>query len=275
MPPQSSSGHAGGWAGGPPPPPGAPGNWQYPTPPPNANRPRPKRWPIWAAVATLVIIIVAIAAAAGGNGNDKHSKSTSTRSGSTGAVTSRRPRPAFTTTAATTTTLPAPIPFDGTGDDVIQIRRLDGADAPVLLFATCQCSGNFIVENSDESDVPVNAIGAYSGQVILGLNGGSSDTQLQVTADGPWHIEVRPMAGVRTFDTQPISGHGDDVIRYKGPGGPIHFSNTTSQGGNFIVQTLDQEVPVNEIGNYDGRVLVDGGSVLAITSDGDWTATPG
>lgn len=83
--------------------------------------------------------------------------------------------------------------------------------------------------------------------------------------------------GLETYET--ISGHGDDVISNISVGSNIYRVHFTHSGQrNFIVKsyaTDDSDLLINEIGNYDGYVLLSGTSPFAfeITADGYWTYT--
>lgn len=77
-----------------------------------------------------------------------------------------------------------------------------------------------------------------------------------------------------------ITGWGDDVISDVNIGDGIYRVHFTHSGrSNFIVKsydaTNDQELLINEIGNYAGYVLLLGESPFAfeITADGVWTYT--
>lgn len=81
------------------------------------------------------------------------------------------------------------------------------------------------------------------------------------------------------------SGFGDDVLAIsKHDTGAQAVTIQHAGGSNFAVHSLDSSLEstdllVNEIGNYNGTVLLDGGwsdtetSKLKITADGGWTIT--
>ncbi|MCF2530680.1 TerD family protein [Yinghuangia soli] len=86
-----------------------------------------------------------------------------------------------------------------------------------------------------------------------------------------------PVPGIHTFE-----GTGDRILRITRPvpAGPVVAEISCGGSGNFAVWTLDSSLEhdkllVNEIGNYQGRVLLDErGTVterLKIESDGPWT----
>ena len=84
--------------------------------------------------------------------------------------------------------------------------------------------------------------------------------------------------GLEIYET--VNGHGDDVITDINVGDGIYRIHFTHTGyHNFIVEaydaTNDWQLLVNEIGNYDGFVLISGEApyALQITADGSWTFT--
>lgn len=84
--------------------------------------------------------------------------------------------------------------------------------------------------------------------------------------------------GLETYET--VSGRGDDVLSGITVGDGIYRIHFTHSGRrNFIIDaydaTNDKELLVNEIGNYDGYVLLLGQAPysLEITADGNWTYT--
>lgn len=84
--------------------------------------------------------------------------------------------------------------------------------------------------------------------------------------------------GLETYET--VSGRGDDVLSGITVGDGIYRIHFTHSGrSNFAIKsydaTNDKELLVNEIGNYDGYVLLLGTAPysLEITADGNWTYT--
>lgn len=84
--------------------------------------------------------------------------------------------------------------------------------------------------------------------------------------------------GLETYET--VSGYGDDVLSGITVGDGIYRIHFTHSGGsNFIVKSYDvsndKELLINEIGYYDGYVLLIGNSPFAfeITAGGSWTYT--
>ena len=128
-------------------------------------------------------------------------------------------------------------------------------------------------------------IGSYSGSIAEGLPAGQY--VLSVTADQgvPWTVQItqpRGVSGVALPTT--LTGQGQEVVGPVAGGASLRIqaTNTTTQGGNFIVEILGsdgslQGLPINEIGSYSGSVianLLSGGPYyLEINSDGAWSIT--
>ncbi|MGW0660896.1 TerD family protein [Streptodolium elevatio] len=96
-------------------------------------------------------------------------------------------------------------------------------------------------------------------------------------AEAETEAEPAPVPGIHTFE-----GTGDRILRISRPlaSGPVIAEITCTGTGNFAVWTLDSSLEhdkllVNEIGAYQGRVLLDErGTVterLKIESNGPWT----
>ena len=168
----------------------------------------------------------------------------------------------------------------------------------VIVAATHNGSANFIVQIIGDSGqtLTINTIGAYSGHrahevkdpAFFGIEPG--EVRIQVQADGDWTIEVKqefPEVGVAL----PVSaeGSGDSVATWINFDEGTHVVSLTHSGSaNFIAQLIaadgsGTELLVNDIGAYDGQVLVKAGSgildlapglyALVLEADGDWTAS--
>lgn len=182
--------------------------------------------------------------------------------------------PPTTTAAPPPTTaaplFPAPVVTNGQGDDVIPIQLPD-ATGTAVVYARHSGAANFIVQAG--GDLLVNTIGAYEGVTFLEF--ASPGTMMEVSADGPWTIEIRSILSIRRFDTT-VDGVGDDVLFYEGATAPMAWAH---QGAaNFIVRadgSSGQNLAINTIGPYEGTVLIDGSSVIVVTADGSWSSRPG
>jgi hypothetical protein len=173
----------------------------------------------------------------------------------------------------------APFTLTGTGDSVPGLT-IPG-DIRAILEFSYSSSSNFIVvaygDGNEYLDLLVNEIGAYSGRRPVNFD--SSDGRvryLEINASGPWSIQVIPPSHAHTE----WGGFGDDVVKVTSSSSnrPISFVHTGSS--NFIVwsysNTRRLDLEVNEIGPYNGTVLLDAGaSFLEIQADGSWGFTIG
>ena len=179
---------------------------------------------------------------------------------------------------------PAPksVPYAGRGDKIL---RLSIGDQPVALVINHVGSSNFAVEPEDatgkSSGAVVNAIGNYKGTVLINTSqlGAGAVTALKITADGSWTVTVTPLGLLRQWSgAAPIQGKGDDVFRVTAIKGSDSIHITHKGASNFAVQPYGGDFSgaavVNEIGNYDGEVQFNNGTVLvAVNADGVWTIT--
>jgi hypothetical protein len=158
-----------------------------------------------------------------------------------------------------------------------------------ILTANCGCTGNFSIELLDSGgqlkDVAVNVIGSYSGSVGEGLDAGSYS--LKIDADAGWTVTItqpRNLPGASLPHT--YTGTGQQTIGPVNGGGSggsadrMQAQNTSSRGGNFIVEVLDrdgnlQDVAFNVIGSFSGSTvsnsLSNGPYWLKVDSDGTGT----
>jgi hypothetical protein len=146
---------------------------------------------------------------------------------------------------------------------------------PQLVTATNSGGANFAIETlgSDNSmqELLVNTIGAYSGTTALNFTGQTA-AFLKVTSTGSWTLKLSDLTSARSFSTS-ISGHGDDVLIYKGGSAVGTIDN--SGGENFAVTEYPPggfNLLVNTIGQYHGQQpLSKGPSLLVFVSTGNWT----
>lgn len=169
--------------------------------------------------------------------------------------------------------------YSGTGDDVVRITKPGGSHEPAIVTATHRGGSNFIVWGLDRDrtrvDLLVNVIGDYDGRTLLDEM--SVSTELEIQADGPWKIEVRPLSAARRLSGS-ATGTGDEVLSW---GGSSATATIRHRGeSNVIVWSHDPDelwgmnLMVNEIGDYDGTVRVPAGSrIIEVQADGTWSVT--
>jgi hypothetical protein len=130
-------------------------------------------------------------------------------------------------------------------------------------------------------DVPVNVIGAYSGSFGEHLDDGSYI--LKILANAAWTVTItqpRNVSGASLPKTH--SSRGQQIVGPFSALAAIGIQATNKGSGNFAVKVLDQDgnlldVPINEIGNYQGSTvsfgLSNGPFYIDILSSGSWTIT--
>lgn len=168
----------------------------------------------------------------------------------------------------------APIQKSGKGDTVIDLPA--GATGGIVI-ATHDGKRNFAVavldaNNGSTGELLVNTIGAYSGTTAWGISALGEGVKLQVTADGAWSFDIRPMGDAPIVAP---AGTGDAVFLYDG--GAASLAATHSGSRNFVVQeetgkAFSMGLLINDIGAYNGTVpLAAGPSVISVIADGAWT----
>lgn len=166
----------------------------------------------------------------------------------------------------------------GTGDDVVSVGA--SAPNPALLDISYGGASNFVVWSQDSGfstvDLLVNEIGRYEGTRPINHTSSADGVEwLEITASGPWTIQVRPFCEMRILTGDLIAGTGDDVVRVNRSGAAALTHDGSS---NFVVRSYDEtdwlDTEVNEIGTYTGIVLIDFGTdILEVEADGNWSVT--
>jgi hypothetical protein len=169
------------------------------------------------------------------------------------------------------------IRFEGAGDDVVDVEVPD--DQLAIARVRHEGASNVAIwsydANGNELDLLVNDIGSYAGVRLINLE--EATRQLEVTADGPWSIELAPIHQARRFDPDgSIDGTGDDVVI--ADSSTVDGSRATiSHGGdgNFAIWAYTEsstDLLVNDIDAYQGTVRWPGGTVvLDVTAGGSWS----
>lgn len=168
-----------------------------------------------------------------------------------------------------------PIRVTGRGDDVVAI---DKPNVPAIVQLSHQGSSNFVVTSYDTNgnhlELLVNEIGSYNGIRPLDFAANDLTGRLEIQADGSWVVEVKPLSAAQVVlvPATNFSGKGDMVLLL---GGADPDTATLAHTGesNFVVQAYgnSRRLLVNEIGNYDGTVIVPSDTaVLEIVADGGW-----
>ncbi len=164
--------------------------------------------------------------------------------------------------------------YSGTGDDVISLpKTLTGG----FISANHDGEGNFAIWALDnglaKNELLVNEIGQYVGSAAFGVSWlGKKTKALEITADGFWSIEIRPLAKAPTLKN---SGTGMGVYKVYLKSRPI-WKMTHQGDSNFAVwqhcTSGGSDLLVNEIGNYSGKKTgLSGYCIISVDADGAWT----
>ncbi|MBA3688122.1 MAG: hypothetical protein H0W81_04775 [Chloroflexi bacterium] len=238
----------------------------------------------WFGIAILALIVIALLVPKPDNQGTATTTPTPTPGASVAPGETANPtaNPTAVTTSERTPGLAfEPITLSATGDSV---PRFDiPSDAAAIAVITYTGSSNFAVfslaNDGSNNDLLVNTIGNYSGTVLFDTNSGQHSVAFQVTADGPWTIVIKPLSKARSWDSStPLTGVGDDVVRVAGALDGLTTVRITHDGeSNFAVfgySGSGTDILVNEIGAYDGEVLLaDDTLLLEVTADGNWSVT--
>jgi hypothetical protein len=278
----------------PPPPPPPPSSMPPPPPPPPgapeqpAGRSRTGLVITLSACGALFLVALVLGLQAGGSNDDEtatkgearsEASSTTKRSTTTTAEpTTTTTAPTTTTTAPTTTTTappPTPVVLSGSGDAVQPVTLPDVANIATIGYSG---DGNFAVwaldSDLEQVDLLVNVIGGYSGTVLVP----DETTAFEITASGPWTMEVKSLRLTRSFEANAASGVGDDVVLYPGPAGIAtisHDGDSNFAVWSYAVSSGRGDLLVNEIGPYSGSVRFPAASVVQVNANGNWSITVG
>ncbi|MEU5867669.1 hypothetical protein ABZ815_41335 [Nonomuraea sp. NPDC047529] len=168
----------------------------------------------------------------------------------------------------------------GEGDDVV---RIPVTSRPSVVKLTHQGESNFAVwtltTSGKQVDLLANVIGDYKGTVAFNVSGLHKIQSMSVNADGPWTLQVLPLAKARHWPIN-AQGTGSDVLRLTTASKGLRRLALRHDGeSNFAVWALDNrgqytDLLVNKIGTYRGRVALPPGTrYAAITADGTWSIT--
>jgi hypothetical protein len=178
----------------------------------------------------------------------------------------------------TLTPVPTPVVLSGTGDSVVDSPWTEG---PGLLQISYSGGSNFAIWNYDSNgekiDLLVNTIGSYEGTVPLDFADDERTTRFEVTASGPWEIEILPLSMVRKESIPgTFTGNGDDVVALTNGDPDLMVVDASTADGNFAIWSYGtdsgRDLLVNEIAPYTGTVIVPKDTFcLVISAEGDWS----
>jgi hypothetical protein len=176
---------------------------------------------------------------------------------------------------ATNTPEPQPIVLTGNGDSVVDVNKWPSV---ALMKATYTGGSNFMVSNygaaGNQIDLLVNTIGSYTGFQIIDFYDDDQTTRFEVTASGPWEIQILPISAIR-HATAPgvVQGYGDDVVILDGGVTDLFKADASQATSNFIVYGLADSYYLlfNEIAPYSGTKVSEGDTMLIqVKATGSW-----
>lgn len=172
--------------------------------------------------------------------------------------------------------------YSGSGDEVLKITKPNGASQPAIVTATHKGSGHFAIwsldKNLEKNDLLVNTIGEYKGTTLLDavtFDQEVRSTHLDISANGAWAIAIRGLGAARAMGSNVTTGASDDVLRWTGKAVTARIKHNGS--GHFGVWARESngdylDLLVNEIGEYNGTVVVPSGTrLVTVEGDGTWS----
>lgn len=167
--------------------------------------------------------------------------------------------------------------INGSGDTATKKFNLEKGF--VIVDATHQGSSNFAVKlldaNANMIKLVVNEIGNYTGKKIYAVPTG--EYQYEVTASGPWTINMSQEIPAEVAPEGKVTGTGDSVVFMNISKGAKTVAFTHDGSRNFVVKANDSVLLANEIGTYSGSKVqkVEDTSIyyFDITADGNWSMT--
>lgn len=166
------------------------------------------------------------------------------------------------------------VKLNGKGDDVVTVTPPDSWVYRCVM--THAGKGNFVVYPTINGDktLAINEIGKYSGQFPM-VFGSTDPATVEITANGKWTLSMEPLLLNGKMEQEGKGMYVSDVFNTD----KAHIFSIKHTGkANFIVRFCSmngEDLLVNEIGNYEGKKLVEmeAGSVgyWVIIADGTWS----
>jgi hypothetical protein len=202
------------------------------------------------------------------------------------ATNTPTPPPTHTPTATSTPTktptptpLPTPILLSGSGDSVIDVDR--PGDPSLIRISGNAAARHFAVRSygpdGQRIDLLVNTTEPYEGTHPLDFLDREHTTRFEISATGPWTMEILPLLEARTVRVPgTIEGSGDDVLLLVGDSPDLATITGNSAGRHFAIvgYSRSRNLLVNTTDPYDGTIRLDADTViLVIKATGPWSIT--
>ncbi len=164
----------------------------------------------------------------------------------------------------------------GSGNMVVNVSKWAG---PALLHARYGGSSNFMVSNYDAGNqkisVLVNTIGVYDGYRPLDILGTEHTVRFEVKAEGPWHLEILPIAAAPTYELPAtVTQSGDYVFWLEGSSDLMKAESDSH--ATFVVEGYSisdgRALLVNTIAPYTGTVVLQPDTYFVVVqAEGPWS----
>ena len=133
----------------------------------------------------------------------------------------------------------------------------------------------FCIEGYDDNDKTtelfVNTTEPYSGTTI---DGNFATTQLEITAEGDWRIEIRPLIGCDTITVgEPYKSSGDAVLIVSGEAktADIYGNARAAYFGVHAIGAGSADLLVNTTEEYSGTVKCKNNpQFIVVTASDEW-----
>ncbi|MDR7385331.1 hypothetical protein [Promicromonospora iranensis] len=180
--------------------------------------------------------------------------------------------------AAGTVAEGAPAAAEGRGSAEVTFER-DGEFAVVVHLDCSACSGATVLTGPDRGTPFGAADGALAGDYLMDVfKGGDPEQAVWLAAEGPWSLrfeswnDLAPVTGEQSGDGSKVLAFGDTATRLDvefAPAGP-----DDSFAGRYFSVSGSPRVFGDSVAFTDSYDVSLPG-VLAITTNGSWTVTPG
>lgn len=182
-----------------------------------------------------------------------------------------------TSSPPTSTTTPPPGPQETethSGKGSATVTTSWPARLGFVTFDCPKCSGHVAVNT--ENELIVNDVGPYKGTQWINDMPDDQAKTFTVKANAAWTLTITDERGVPVLEKgKELKGKRDAVVTV--PGGASAVAVTTKGNGNTAIWVHHSgdysDLPVNQLGDYQGTVPVSGPAFVSLEGDGTWTIT--
>ena len=170
---------------------------------------------------------------------------------------------------------------DGTGAGITPLPA--GVGSTAIVHATYNGIDTFVVRAVDAQGrqlaVLAHSRGSYDGTFAVGFvnRKGTPVAGLEVDTTGPWHLDIAKPTLAPELTGSGVSGQGDAVLVYRGPGVKAHITYPGTSG--FAIATYAHgavTMLVSTVGPYHADIQLPAGpAFISVTAAGVWSMTLG